>query len=66
VHAPGGVAAGAEAIGTVTSGNFSPSLGHSIALAFLPPGTADGDAVEIDVRGRPVAATVTGLPFVRR
>jgi len=66
VQAPGGVEAGAEPIGTVTSGNFSPSLGHSIALAFLPPDTADGAAVEIDVRGRPVAATVTGLPFLRR
>jgi len=66
VHAPGGVDAGAAPIGTVTSGNFSPSLGHSIALAFLPPDTADGAAVEIDVRGRPVAATVTGLPFLRR
>lgn len=66
VHAPGGVAAGAEPIGTVTSGNFSPSLGHSIALAFLPPAAAEGDVVEIDVRGRPVAATVTGLPFLRR
>jgi aminomethyltransferase len=66
VHAPGGVEGGAAPIGTVTSGNFSPVLGHSIALAFLPPDTAEGDAVEIDVRGRPVAAAVTGLPFVRR
>ncbi|MFN8028392.1 MAG: glycine cleavage system aminomethyltransferase GcvT, partial [Acidimicrobiia bacterium] len=64
VHGTGGVEAGAEPIGVVTSGNFSPSLGHSIALAFLPPDTAEGDTVEIDVRGRPVAATVTGLPFL--
>ncbi len=53
-------------IGVVTSGNFSPSLGHSIALAFLPPDTAEGDAVEVDVRGRAVAATVTKPPFLRR
>jgi aminomethyltransferase len=66
VYAPGGVEAGTASVGTVTSGNFSPVLGHSIALAFLPPDTAEGSAVEIDVRGRPVAATVTGLPFVRR
>ncbi len=28
--------------GVVTSGNFSPVLGHGIALAFLPPDTAVG------------------------
>ena len=50
----------------VTSGNFSPTLGHAIALAFLPPDTVDGDAVTVDVRGRDVPAVVTKLPFVRR
>ena len=53
-------------VGEVTSGNFSPTLGHGIALAFLPPDTADGDAVVVDVRGREVPAVVTKLPFVRR
>jgi aminomethyltransferase len=53
-------------VGEVTSGNFSPTLGHGIALAFLPPDTADGDAVTVDVRGREVPAIVTKLPFVRR
>jgi aminomethyltransferase len=53
-------------VGVVTSGNFSPTLGHGIALAFLPPDTVDGDAVTIDVRGRAVPAVVTKLPFVRR
>ncbi len=53
-------------IGEVTSGNFSPTLGHGIALAFLPPDTVDGDEVTVDVRGREVAAVVTKLPFVRR
>jgi aminomethyltransferase len=66
VHAPGGLERGDTPIGAVTSGNFSPSLGHSIALAFLPPDTLEGEPVEIDVRGRPVGAIVTGLPFVRR
>src|SRR5829696_7045501 len=28
-------------VGEITSGNFSPTLGHGIALAFLPPETAD-------------------------
>ena len=53
-------------VGVVTSGNFSPTLGHAIALAFLPPETADGEVVSIDVRGRAVPAIVTKLPFVRR
>jgi aminomethyltransferase len=66
VHAPGGVEAGGAPIGVVTSGNFSPVLGHSIAMAFLPPAVEVGEAVDVDVRGRPVAATVTGLPFLRR
>jgi aminomethyltransferase len=55
-----------EPIGTVTSGNFSPTLGHGIALAFLPLDVEPGDAVDIDVRGRSVPATVTKIPFVRR
>jgi aminomethyltransferase len=53
-------------VGEVTSGNFSPTLGHGIALAFLPPHVAEGDAVTVDVRGRDVPAVVTKLPFVRR
>jgi aminomethyltransferase len=51
-------------VGEVTSGNFSPTLGQSVALAFLPPDVADGTAVEIDVRGKPLAAVVTKPPFV--
>ena len=52
------------AVGEVTSGNFSPMLGHAIALAFLPPDVADGATVEIDVRGTAVPAVVTKPPFV--
>ncbi len=53
-----------HAVGEVTSGNFSPMLGHAIALAFLPPDVADGADVEIDVRGSRVPAVVTKPPFV--
>ncbi|MGV3759331.1 MAG: glycine cleavage system aminomethyltransferase GcvT [Actinomycetota bacterium] len=52
--------------GVVTSGNFSPTLGHGIALAFLPPEVEDGAEVAIDVRGEPVPATVVKPPFVTR
>lgn len=56
---------GAET-GVVTSGNFSPVLGHAIALAFLPPDAAPGERVDVDVRGRLLPATVVQPPFVRR
>lgn len=52
------------AIGTVTSGTFSPTLRVGIALALLPPGVSDGDTVEVDVRGRPGRFEVTTPPFV--
>ncbi|HYN33893.1 MAG TPA: glycine cleavage system aminomethyltransferase GcvT [Ilumatobacteraceae bacterium] len=53
------------AVGEVTSGNYSPVLGHGIALAFLPPHTELGTTVVIDVRGKPVAGTVVETPFVK-
>jgi aminomethyltransferase len=58
-------AAGA-AIGEVTSGNFSPTLERAIALAFLPPDIEDGAAVQVEMRGTPVPATVVKPPFVKR
>jgi aminomethyltransferase len=57
---------GGKRAGEVTSGNFSPVLGHGIALGFLPPDTAMGTDVEIDMRGRPAAARVVELPFVKK
>ncbi len=54
-----------EPVGEVTSGTFSPTLKQGIALALLAPDVADGTPVEIDVRGRPVAATVVKPPFVQ-
>ncbi|HEV3329084.1 MAG TPA: glycine cleavage system aminomethyltransferase GcvT [Acidimicrobiales bacterium] len=59
---------GDAVLGTVTSGNFSPVLGRGIALTLLdaadPP--APGDAVELEVRGRPLAARCAALPFVEK
>ena len=54
-------------VGEVTSGALSPTLGHPIAMAFVPPALADaGTVLSIDVRGTRVPATVTALPFYRR
>lgn len=53
-------------LGTVTSGNFSPTLGHCIAMCFLPPGIDAGTAVHVDVRGDLLPAAITGLPFVTK
>jgi aminomethyltransferase len=54
-----------EQIGVVTSGNFSPTLGHAIAFAFLPPGVDLGTTVDVDVRGKLLPATVVPTPFVK-
>jgi aminomethyltransferase len=53
-------------VGEVTSGTFSPTRRVGIALALLDTaaGLADGDEVEVDVRGRPSKATVVKPPFV--
>lgn len=55
-------------VGEVTSGSFSPLLGHGIALAYTSPADAFelGAAVEIDIRGRRAPATVVATPFVDR
>ncbi len=51
-------------VGTVTSGTFSPTLGHGIALALVDRAVTEGDDVVIDVRGRDVTAVVKKPPFI--
>jgi aminomethyltransferase len=51
-------------VGIVTSGNFSPVLGHGIALAFMPPTTEVGTQVVVDVRGTGIHGRVVPTPFV--
>jgi aminomethyltransferase len=53
-----------EPVGSVTSGNYSPVLGHGIAMAFVPPGLDDDTPVEIDVRGSRIAGRIVPMPFV--
>lgn len=58
---------GAPAVGEVTSGALSPTLGHPIALAYIDPAvSAPGTELAIDVRGTLIPASVTTLPFYRR
>ncbi len=53
-------------VGSVTSGNYSPVLGHGIALGLLEPAATDlGTVVEVEQRGRRLRASVTETPFVR-
>lgn len=59
--------ASATAIGVITSGALSPTLGHPIAMAFVDPGfDALGGEVFIDVRGTRVPASIVALPFYKR
>ena len=57
----------AAAVGTVTSGNFSPMLEHGIALALVDSGVGRraGRALELEQRGKVRPATVVATPFVR-
>ncbi|MCA2212513.1 glycine cleavage system aminomethyltransferase GcvT [Jidongwangia harbinensis] len=64
-HMP--VYAGGTAVGETTSGTFSPTRKIGIALALLDTsaGLADGDLVEIDIRGRRTEARLVKPPFVQ-
>jgi aminomethyltransferase len=54
-------------LGVVTSGTQSPSLGVGIGLGYVPPSSsAPGTALEIEIRGRRAAATVTAKPVYRK
>lgn len=53
--------------GTITSGNYSPMLGHGIALGFIDSAfdPQPSMAVDVEQRGRSVPATVVTTPFTR-
>jgi aminomethyltransferase len=51
--------------GEVTSGTFAPTLGFSVAMARVPRGVQPGDTVQVDIRGKLLAAQVVKMPFVR-
>jgi aminomethyltransferase len=54
-------------VGAVTSGTFSPTLGKSIAMAYVDPAlTSVGTNLIVDIRGKEEPAAVVPLPFYRR
>lgn len=53
-----------EEVGTVTSGNYSPNLGFSIALGYIRSSLEKvGKEVEIGIRNKTVKGKITKLPF---
>jgi aminomethyltransferase len=61
------VRAGGDAVGKVTSGTLSPTLGTKIAMALVPAALAGiGNEFEVMVRERPQRAEQVKLPFYRR
>ena len=63
-HAPILDASG-KPVGEITSGGYGPTLEAAIAMGYVPASLASvGTALAVDLRGKPVAATVAELPFV--
>lgn len=58
---------GDRAVGEVTSGTLSPTLGKSIAMAYVSSGiTAEGAELAVEVGGKRIAARTVKLPFYKR
>src|SRR5438034_558401 len=56
-----------DAVGSVTSGTRSPTLGRYIGLAYVTAGAAaPGTPVAVEIRGRRVPARVVARTFYRR
>lgn len=56
-----------QRVGRVTSGSPAPFLKKNIGMAYLPiEFSSEGQAFEVDVRGRSVAAQIVPLPFYKR
>ena len=52
--------------GEIRSGTMSPTLGIPIGTAYVPPtSAAEGSALEIEIRGRRIPATVVKMPFYK-
>lgn len=55
-----------DVVGQVSSGTFSPTLEVSIAMGYVPSKlSVPGTMLDIDIRGKHVAAEVVPLPFYK-
>lgn len=54
-----------KAVGIVTSGTQSPSLGVGIGMGYVPPGCAKGP-IEIEIRGKRFPAVIVPKPIYRK
>jgi aminomethyltransferase len=56
-----------QPVGEVTSGTFSPTLQHPIAMGYVTPASSQpGTRLDVDIRGKLVPATVVEMPFYAR
>ena len=56
-----------DAIGVITSGSPSPTLGKNIALAYVPPSMAAlGTVIYVEIRTQKCKAQVVPTPFYKR
>lgn len=56
---------GDRPVGNITSGTFSPTLKQNIAMGYVPTELSEpGAHVQVELRGKAVAAEVVQLPFV--
>jgi aminomethyltransferase len=59
--------AGGTEVGHVTSGTFSPTLERAIGLGYVNTGWNEvGKTVQVNCRGKEVAASVVNIPFVQK
>lgn len=59
--------ASGTAIGVVTSGTQSPSLGKAIGMGYVPAAlAAPGSEIFVEIRGKQLKAVVTALPFYKK
>jgi aminomethyltransferase len=58
---------GGDIVGKVTSGTLGPTLKEAVGMAYVPPRLAKvGTPIEVEIRGKRVAAEVAKMPFYKR
>ena len=54
------------AVGEITSGSYSPTLGKNLGLAIVPVDYQVDDTVHVEIRGKDVEAKIVKTPFYKR